>query len=407
MWKMVKRFERQAEGIELPEAVTAGAWKPISDHLLSFLAGLSAQVEAGHRSVNTLKAYRRCIPKLCVRCGWKYFRDVSSSSFEQWRERNQVSPKMANDLLGYMRSFLNWARRDGRLACHPLESVRPWKVKEGHGHRRALSDDELRRLFAVVPFKRAAVYRFAVSTGLRRWELNRVTWADVDQSGSIRLPDTITKNGKRAVLPLNQDALDALEVLRPKDCPPTSLVFRGKVPNMETFRRDLLRAEIPFSDSFGRRVDFHALRTTMGTRLQASGVSPRAAMELMRHSDMKLTMRVYTDASLLGLRSEISKMPPLSFGSAIAGAEVTPTKSAAAVFVPCAQIDAQTQDVSGLVESPPGAVGRLLASDNASASVTSRHTKTPSDLPGGVLKLVDPIRFELTTSSMPLRRSSN
>jgi hypothetical protein len=31
--------------------------------------------------------------------------------------------------------------------------------------------------------------------------------------------------------------------------------------------------------------------------LAAAGVSPRVAMELMRHSEMKLTMGVYTDVT--------------------------------------------------------------------------------------------------------------
>jgi integrase len=44
-------------------------------------------------------------------------------------------------------------------------------------------------------------------------------------------------------------------------------------------------------------VDLHAMRTTFGTLLSASGVSPCVAMELMRHNDLKLTMKVYTDAS--------------------------------------------------------------------------------------------------------------
>ncbi len=35
------------------------------------------------------------------------------------------------------------------------------------------------------------------------------------------------------------------------------------------------------------------------TRLQRAGVSPRETMELARHSDMRLTMKTYTDAAAL------------------------------------------------------------------------------------------------------------
>ena len=58
---------------------------------------------------------------------------------------------------------------------------------------------------------------------------------------------------------------------------------------------------IPLTDERGHRVDFHALRTTYITRLQRAGVSPREAMELARHSDMRLTMKTYTDVAQLPL----------------------------------------------------------------------------------------------------------
>ena len=62
-------------------------------------------------------------------------------------------------------------------------------------------------------------------------------------------------------------------------------------------------------DELGRRVDFHALRYTFATMLNRAGVTPRAAMELMRHSDMRLTTKTYTDATALPLFDEMEKLP--------------------------------------------------------------------------------------------------
>jgi hypothetical protein len=45
--------------------------------------------------------------------------------------------------------------------------------------------------------------------------------------------------------------------------------------------------------------------------LTLNGTSPRVAMELMRHSDMKLTMKTCTDAGKLLTRSAIEKLPSL------------------------------------------------------------------------------------------------
>jgi integrase len=62
--------------------------------------------------------------------------------------------------------------------------------------------------------------------------------------------------------------------------------------------RDLKAAGIPKRDDRGRTVDVHAMRTTFGTFLSTTGTAPRTAQAAMRHSDIKLTMGVYTDPRL-------------------------------------------------------------------------------------------------------------
>jgi len=45
------------------------------------------------------------------------------------------------------------------------------------------------------------------------------------------------------------------------------LAFAGLVPKMETFRRDLEKAGVPYLAEQGRRLDFHSLRMVYGTSL--------------------------------------------------------------------------------------------------------------------------------------------
>lgn len=79
----------------------------------------------------------------------------------------------------------------------------------------------------------------------------------------------------------------------------------------DTLTKDLKTAGIPHQDESGRYVDFHSLRYTWGIFLQRNGVNSRVAMELMRHSDRKLTDKIYTDSSLLPLKEVVSKLPKL------------------------------------------------------------------------------------------------
>ena len=97
--------------------------------------------------------------------------------------------------------------------------------------------------------------------------------------------------------------------------------FKGKIPNVKAFggtnkqltkrTSDMIRADlaateikdkfgkaikeaVPYIDDAGRYADFHSLRHTTGSLLAASGVHPKIAQSLMRHSDINLTMARYT-----------------------------------------------------------------------------------------------------------------
>ena len=58
-------------------------------------------------------------------------------------------------------------------------------------------------------------------------------------------------------------------------------------------------------------VDFHSLRHTFGTQLAKSGVMPQEAQKLMRHSDINLTMGIYTHIGFQEKADAVNKLPPI------------------------------------------------------------------------------------------------
>lgn len=85
----------------------------------------------------------------------------------------------------------------------------------------------------------------------------------------------------------------------------------GQVPRARTLQKEHTQLGTGYIGESGRRMDFHALRVTYGTMLAVNNVPLSDAMHLMRHSDPKLTMRIYTDASQLALNDSLAKLPAI------------------------------------------------------------------------------------------------
>lgn len=374
---MHQDFERESVGLQPLHAARKAARTPLAPHLAAFLD----DVKARGRAPATVRVYRVVLGALCKHCKWDTASDATASSFEAWRNSDDVSPKYANNALGYARTFFAWLIKRRLLSVDPLANVEKIKIREDRGKRYAPTLEQLRKLLETAPTHRATVYLVAIYTGLRRFELNGLTWGDLELDGaspSYRVAGSISKNARTTRLPLRVEAAEALRAYRPDHVQPFEWVFRNRVPNMRTFRRDLKAAGIAQADQYGRKFDFHALRTTLGTLLSASGAKPRDAMELMRHSEMKLTMKTYMDTSHLPLAATVAALPSLSL----------PEKHTQ-------KLDQKTV-ISGQIEASAVPPSPGLVSGIVSVSVSSCRGLAISDSPGGEGEMVGLVRFEAT-----------
>ena len=309
----ILELHQERAGIIAPKPLRVAAQRGIREHLNDYIADIAKRGRDVDYGYNVDKIIRR----LVAECNWSFLRDITPDSFLAWRNQQAKAPKTLNEYLATMSTFLNWLVRQRRLPANPLSVVGSVEVRGlERRKRRALSADEVKRLLAVAD-QRAVVYIFALLTGLRRSEIAALIWADVHLD--VPRPYLIarascTKNRRDAILGLHRDLLSLLRSVRPPRALPSDPVF-PRVPSMYWLKKDLAAAGIPYKDVLGRQADFHALRHTFGTNLSLAGVLPRVAMELMRHSDMRLTMKVYTDANLLPTGDGIDLLPSLTFGA--------------------------------------------------------------------------------------------
>jgi integrase len=320
------RSQKQLERAGLVPAKSAieSAQRNLAAHLQDFLGDMRRL----GKSEKYLANLEHRIGTLIEACNWGTAVNVTADSFQTWRRgHSELSAKTSNDYLEAMRCFFNWMIKNGRFFSNPLVTVEKVKTAgKQTRERRAFTDDEFKRLLAVAGENKAA-YLMAAHTGLRRSELAKLKWADLHLEAAkpfALVRASTTKNSLVAPMRLHPELAETLSEHKGQS-QPGDLVFE-RFPRIERFKKDLVKAKIVYQDALGRYADFHALRKTFGTNLAKAGVPRRTAMSLMRHSDGKLTDKIYTDENLLGTEMVIEGMPSfLNTASPIASLEMFAT----------------------------------------------------------------------------------
>jgi len=165
------------------------------------------------------------------------------------------------------------------------------------------------------------LYTVAAYTGLRASELASLT------PESFRLdetPPTVTvlagysKHRRQDVLPLHPSLVESLRpwLAAKKPATPVWPGAWGRAKQAgKTRQRDLKIAETPYIDDPGRYAAFHARRHTFITNMIKSGINPKTAQSLARHSTIDLTLNVYTKLTIADQAAATSALPPTQFRS--------------------------------------------------------------------------------------------
>ncbi len=283
---------------------------PLLNHLKDYLSDLTAT----GRDQEYIYIVDKQIQKLLRECKWAILCDVTSDSFLRWRAKQRKAPKTLNEYLASISSLLNWMERHERIEKNPLKHVQKVQTNGRQVRlRRAFTDDEMTRLLKVAG-TRKVIYLMAVYTGLRRGELSKLLRTDLHLEATqpfISVRASTTKNHKQAIIALHTDLVSELETVLANLPAKETRLLAHLMPTMVTFKADLKAAKIEFINEQNQRADFHSLRHTLATNLARAGTSPRIAMEIMRHSDIKLTTKTYTDAGLLPVSDAVINLPSL------------------------------------------------------------------------------------------------
>jgi len=332
-----QRAAQLQKEIELTKAGIVDRYKehrkrPLAKHLEDFRQYLQAKGDTSEYA--RLTVFR--VKNIINGCKFLVWSDIQPSKVQRYiaglRDgENGISTQTSNYYLQSIKQFCRWMVQDRRASESPLEHLKGLNVLTDQQHdRRALEPDELRRLletvvsspkrFGMDGYERYLLYRFAAETGLRANEIRSLKVGSFDfKNSTVKVEAGYSKRRRQDAIPLRPDTATQLKEF-----------FKGKMPTVKAFggtykrltkrtsdviKADLADARIPYVDGAGRYADFHSLRHTTGSLLAASGVHPKVAQSLMRHSKIDLTMTRYTHV-LRGQESEaVAKLPDLSLPS--------------------------------------------------------------------------------------------
>jgi integrase len=385
--RVLGELERRAELVranvmtQAEDRVADHQATPLADHFTAFDEHLKAKGKSSiYRSYT-----RRYLDRLAAECPFAKLADLHRDALERWlatRSEDGVGAKARNAYRGAVVTFANWCVAAGRLTSNPFSAVEKANEKADRRRlRRALTEQELAKLLdvarqrplldaltvhrgerkgeryakvrpevrdrlALLGWERALIYKTFLLTGLRKGELASLTAGQLFLDGpvpyaALNAADEKSREGNDIVLrpdlaadlrawlaeKLTRLHLDAQRLGEPIPArlPGGTAVFNVSAGLLRIFNRDLRLAGIPKRDERGRTIDVHALRTTFGTLLSAAGVAPRTAQAAMRHSDIRLTMGVYTDPKLLDVAGALNSLPGLPLDSGATAQRATGT----------------------------------------------------------------------------------
>ena len=351
--KLAIKLEEEArmvrEGIR--ESSPEGEQLKVQPQLEAYLKHLLQRDVSATQVVNL----RLRIEKVIEGCEIRLVTDVEAQAVENYlakRREDGTSKQTSNHYRQAMHQFCRWLMKRSLIKINPIAEIPKLNVETDRRHdRRPLGVDEFQRLIraaetgnpveSIAGIDRAMMYILSAWTGYRRGEISSLTQAslELDQDPPhVTVAATYSKRRRKDAQVLHPEVVERLRAWLAVRVPthetllfpltkPTS-GFDRKTSKM--MQRDLgvarkawiaeadsdkereLREQsdfLQYRNDAGLFADFHANRHTFITNLARAGVSPKVTQTLARHSDIRLTMNVYTHTDMAERADAVAKLP--------------------------------------------------------------------------------------------------
>ncbi|OQX51659.1 MAG: hypothetical protein B5M53_10675 [Candidatus Cloacimonas sp. 4484_209] len=255
-------------------------------HSITFMELAKIYIEYAKGNKKSWKRDITSLNKLLPYFGNMRLNDISPYKIEQYKlqRRDEVLPATVNRELACMKHMFNLAIKWGKTKKNPVKEVTLFK--EQNRRLKFLSEDEIHRLIANCSPQLKPLVITALSTGMRRGEIFKLKWKDIDfENNLITLSDT--KSGYLREIKIDDDLKEYLLGLKSKARNEYVFLNRNGEPYRDVktaFKTALRKAGI-------EGVTFHTLRHTFAAHHAMKGTPIPTLMKLMGHRTIAMTMR--------------------------------------------------------------------------------------------------------------------
>jgi integrase len=222
--------------------------------------------------------------------------------YRGWRKQVKpaISDATVNRALSVLRHILYWAVDESLIKANPMARVP--LIRERRRKRPVMTVAEEEALLAVLPGYLKRIVIAALDTGMRRGEILKQCWEDIDLSRRVlAVTRSKTAGGEAREIALSTRLYDLLA----EDPKAEGAVFTRYGKSLNWIRKGWLGA---LKRAGLRHFRVHDLRHTFNTRMMEAGVLQEIRMALMGHSVGAKVHATYTHIELPVKREAIRKL---------------------------------------------------------------------------------------------------
>lgn len=252
---------------------SAGQVVFVSEALAAYLAYLQPRV-----AYATFAMARNRLNAEFLRDRNRLLNNVNEAWFTAWWQKHaSCKPSTRVTYMAVLMRFLLWCKTQGYRTYDRLNTVAK-PPAAGRPLPKFYTLVQVQALYTSSPAYWAAVWKFALNTGLRSKELADLTWDRIKPDG-VHVYASKTKDWR--VVPLSAGAQEALDVLRQHSADNKVVDTPGNNALSCMCKYYSQKANLPYG--------IHALRHTFASTLVMQGVPMRVVQHLLGHASITTT----------------------------------------------------------------------------------------------------------------------